>query len=251
LKARRVKKLDPTASLAENAARIIRVRLGEMRSFVPAALEPGASRQQHDMRIAAKRLRYILEATGFCFGRSAQKAVRAARDVQDLLGDLHDCDVMLPRIEAHVAELRTKDAMLVRRKAGDASSLDPALVAQTRHRNSYRGLEVLAVYAEARRQLLFDRFVVCWEEQERLGIWDRLERAVTGQLRDTRERRRRAKRIEKARRELEEVEREERAERSRRAAWGDLGEGHDLRDRAGPPGTDRRLRAGRTEHSKQ
>ena len=36
MKARRVKRLDPAASLEENAARIVSVRLDEMRSFAPA-----------------------------------------------------------------------------------------------------------------------------------------------------------------------------------------------------------------------
>ena len=175
------------------------------------------------MRIAAKRLRYILEMTGFCFGRPAQTTLRRTKDLQDLLGEVHDCDVMLPRIEAHVAELRAKDALAVRKKAGDASNLDPALVAQTRHRTSYRGLEVLAVFTQARRELLFERFVAFWEEQERAGTWDRLDRAVTRRFREARDKRRRAERLEKARRELEEAEREQQsaAERARRAA-GDL-----------------------------
>ncbi len=69
MKARKVKKLDPRAPLAENAARIVQVRLDELRSFVPAALHEDCMVEQHDMRIAAKRLRYILEATEFCFGR--------------------------------------------------------------------------------------------------------------------------------------------------------------------------------------
>ena len=76
MKARRVKKLDPHGSLAENAARIVKVRLDELRSFAPTALEPHRVRHQHDMRIAAKRLRYVLETTEFCFGRSAQVARR-------------------------------------------------------------------------------------------------------------------------------------------------------------------------------
>ena len=104
VKARRVKKLDPRAPLADNAARIIRVRLDEMRSFAPAALESERIRDQHDMRIAAKRLRYVLETTEFCFGKPAQTARRRARDLQDLLGELHDCDVMLPRVEGHLAD---------------------------------------------------------------------------------------------------------------------------------------------------
>ena len=129
------------------------------------------------MRIAAKRLRYILETTEFCFGKPAQTARRRARDLQDLLGELHDCDVMLPRVEAHLAELRAEDAAAVRERAGDSPDLDPRLAARAQHRTAYRGLEVLAVYLQARRRLLFDRFREFWVEQERAGTWKRLEQA--------------------------------------------------------------------------
>jgi hypothetical protein len=210
VKARRVKKLDPSSPLADNAARIIRVRLHEMLSLAPAALEFERIRDQHDMRIAAKRLRYILEATEFCFGKRAQTARRRARDLQDLLGELHDCDVMLPRIEAHLAALRAEDAAAVRKRAGESPDLDPRLVAHARHRTAYRGLEVLAVYVQARRRLLFDRFREFWMEQERAGTWKRLEQAVGRHLRAVKERNRAAKRAEQARREHEAAERIER-----------------------------------------
>lgn len=219
MKPRRVKKLDPGAPLVENAARIVMVRLDEMRSFAPVALEAARSREQHDMRIAAKRLRYVLETTGFCFGKPAQTAARRARDLQDLLGELHDCDVMLPRVEGHLAELRSVDARAVRAKADDAPDLDPRLAARARHRTAYRGLEVLAVYLEARRHLLFDRFRTFWAGQEQAGTWDRLERAVSRTLREARERRDRAEMVERTRRELEKAERDqlEAAERVRRS----------------------------------
>jgi CHAD domain-containing protein len=190
VKARRVKKLDPRSPLADNAARIIRARLDEMLSFAPAALEFECSRHQHDLRIAAKRLRYVLETTEFCFGKPAKTARRRARDLQDLLGELHDCDVMLPRVEGHLAALRAEDAKAVRERAGDSADIDPGLAALARHRTAYRGLEELAVYVQARRRLLFDRFVEFWAEQERTGTWTRLERAVKQHLRLQKEQRR-------------------------------------------------------------
>jgi hypothetical protein len=198
VKARPVKKLDPAGPLGENAARIVKVRLDELLGFAPKALERDRIKAQHDMRIAAKRLRYVLEATGFCFGRPADTARRRARDLQDILGEMHDCDVMLPRVQEEVERLQAEDARAVRTKAGETPDLDPRLAARAPHRTSYRGLDVLSVYLRARRELLFDRFVAFWAQQEEAGAWLRLERAVDAYLRKAREARRTAKAAERA-----------------------------------------------------
>jgi nitrogen fixation-related uncharacterized protein len=220
VKARKVKKLDPGAPLAENAARIARARLDELRSFAPAALEPENAREQHDMRIAAKRLRYVLEATEFCFGKSGPVARRRAKSLQDVLGELHDCDVMLPRVEQHLNHLRESDATAVHARAGGALDLEPKLAARAPHRTAYRGLEVLAVYVRARRKLLFDRFTERWAEAASAGVWDDLERAAQRILREAKERQRAAERAARAERDLEEAERAraEAADRARLAA---------------------------------
>jgi CHAD domain-containing protein len=120
MKARRVEGLDPAAPLQPNAVRIVRVRLDELRSFAPAALEPAASTAQHDMRIAAKRLRYVLEIVGPCFGPEAKAARDAAKRLQGVLGDIHDCDAMLPRIwgiESLRQLMRTRRELLFRQFA--------------------------------------------------------------------------------------------------------------------------------------
>jgi hypothetical protein len=198
VKARAVKKLDPAKPLSENAARIIAVRLDELLSLAPQALREDQSEAQHDMRIAAKRLRYVLEATGFCFGRVADTARRRARDLQDILGELHDCDVMLPRVLGHLERLREEDAQVLREGAGEAPDLDPRLTRRARHRTHYRGLELLATYVQARRRLLFDRFVAFWRQQEEKGTWRRLERAVDAHLKRAREARRASRPVTKA-----------------------------------------------------
>jgi hypothetical protein len=206
MKARPVKKLEPTRSLGENAARIVQVRLDEMLAFAPRALD-GKTKAQHDMRIAAKRLRYVLEVTGFVFGKPADTARRRARDLQDILGEIHDCDVMLPRVQGHLRSLQSRDADAVRAKAGRAPDLDPRLAARAPHRTAYRGLDVLAVYLEARRKLLEERFADFWRRQEQTGTWVRLERAVDAHLSRAREARRTAKEAERARQRAEAAER--------------------------------------------
>jgi CHAD domain-containing protein len=182
VKARKVKKLDPTAPLDVNAAQIVRTRVDELRSFAPQALEPDATEAQHDMRIAAKRLRYVLEVTGFCFGKPAQTARRRARDLQDLLGEIHDCNVMLPRVQAEIERLRGEDVRAVLLQAADAEDLDPALIAHAPNRTAYRGLELLAVHLRARQALLFERFRHFWQAEVSNGTWSKLERAIDEQL---------------------------------------------------------------------
>ena len=180
MKARRVKGLDPDAALADNLQRMVAVRLDELCSFIPRALDPGRVKALHDMRIAAKRLRYILEvAAEPCFGPYATTAIKRTKDLQDLLGELHDCDVQLPRVCALQDELRAADALEARARAGDAPDLDPTLASGTPHAPAWRGLETLGIYVEARRGLLFERFLEMWREVEREGFRARLEYAIT------------------------------------------------------------------------
>jgi len=179
VKARRVKGLKPAGALADNAQRIVLVRLDELRSFIPKALEPGQVEALHDMRIAAKRLRYVLEVTAEpCFGPYAASAVKRARELQDLLGEIHDCDVQLPRVRALVDELREADAAEARARAGDAEDLIPRHASGTAHATAYRGLEALSIHLIARRRLLFDRFVELWTRLEREGFAGRLQHAL-------------------------------------------------------------------------
>jgi hypothetical protein len=174
MKARRVKGLDPDASFADAARRIVSVRLDELHSFVPAALDPSQERALHDMRIAAKRLRYVLEVAEPCFGPPARAGAKRARALQDVLGELHDCDVLLPLVERHAARLLAEDALAVRAAAGGGREPDPRAVAGAPNRNRYRGLASLATYLRVRRELLHTRFLDEWRRMERANLREEL-----------------------------------------------------------------------------
>lgn len=139
MKARKVEGLDPSAPLRPNAARIVRTRLDEMRGFADQALSPGAATAQHDLRIAAKRLRYVLEIVGPCIGEEAKTARGAVKELQSVLGDLHDCDLMLGRVER---------------------------------------IDSLATLLRSRRELLFRRFVELWQLEASKGTWAALDAAL-------------------------------------------------------------------------
>jgi hypothetical protein len=179
VKARKVKGIDPDARLDDGVARIVAVRLDELCSFMPRAGDPNEVQALHDLRIAAKRLRYLLELFSPCFGPYAATAAKKAKDLQDLVGEIHDCDVTLPRVEQLIAELREHDAAEVRSLApDDADDLDPALVAAAPHADAFRGLQSMAIYLQARRELLFARFLERWAKLERQGFRARLEHAL-------------------------------------------------------------------------
>lgn len=139
MKAREVEGLDPAAPLRPNAARIVQTRLDELRAFADEALAPDAATAQHDMRIAAKRLRYGLEVVGPCIGEEAKAARGAAKQLQSVLGDLHDCDLMLPKVDS---------------------------------------IEPLAAILRGRRERLFHEFVELWRAEASKGTWAVLERAL-------------------------------------------------------------------------
>jgi CHAD domain-containing protein len=139
VKPRQVDGLDPRAPLRPNAARIVRTRLDELRGFAEEALAPDAGKAQHNMRIAAKRLRYVLEIVGPCIGEEAKAVRDAAKQLQSVLGDLHDCDLMLPKVE----------------RIGSAAAL-----------------------MRERRSRLFREFVEQWQAEAGKGTWTALEQAL-------------------------------------------------------------------------
>jgi CHAD domain-containing protein len=171
VKARKVKDLDPTGPLGDNAERIVRVRLEELTSFMPRAADPREVVALHDMRIAAKRLRYILEVTGSCFGPYASGAVKMVKDLQDLLGEIHDCDVQLPEVAGFLEELLVEDIA--------SAGAQPKDVARVPNRRTYAGLVALQVHLRARRNALFQDFLELWRDYERKGFAARLAFAIS------------------------------------------------------------------------
>ncbi|MEA2283283.1 MAG: hypothetical protein QOK21_3890 [Solirubrobacteraceae bacterium] len=168
MKARKIKGLDPKAALADDAERIVRVRLDELIGFMPAAATD--TRALHDLRIAAKRLRYVLEVTHACFGAYAKTAIKPLKALQDVLGEIHDADVHLPDVAALLAEVIAADAAATR---GDPEALGSA----PGHR-AYSGLVALQVRLRGRRATLLEEFLRQWESLERKGFRARLEFAL-------------------------------------------------------------------------
>jgi hypothetical protein len=168
VKARKVRGLDPAGPLEENLRRIVEVRLDELRSFARDGSAPSSSDDLHDMRIAAKRLRYVLEMAEPVLGAPARRGAKQARRIQDLLGEIHDCDEGVPRVQAEIDRLRGEDAVAMAEAPGRAAKdLDPGAIKGAPHRREYAGLQSYAAFLQARRDVLYAEFARYWRRLER------------------------------------------------------------------------------------
>lgn len=166
------------SDVPRSAVDLVAKRLERLRACVPRALEPYAVKHQHQMGTAAEWLRYALELTAEGLGSQAHTARRAARGLQEILGEIRDCDVVLPEVREQIRLFEEEDvAAMVERSRGNRD-LDPILVQGTPNRAAYRGLELLVVHLLARRRMMYERFKRLWLEQSRQGVWVALETSL-------------------------------------------------------------------------
>ena len=101
----RVKGIHPEKPVAENARKILAVRIGELYSFTPIVEDATAIEALHDLRISAKRLRYTLELFRPVFGPAGERQIERVRAIQEILGQLHDADVRIMLIHDELTRL--------------------------------------------------------------------------------------------------------------------------------------------------
>jgi hypothetical protein len=94
-KAKPVIGLSPRTSTALNARMIARTRLEELYSWDQYVTFPYAVRELHNLRIAAKRLRYTLEIFQEALSPACQSIIAEVEQIQEELGALHDSDVLI------------------------------------------------------------------------------------------------------------------------------------------------------------
>ncbi len=177
MKAKKVKGLDPRARRRPRRAdRPQAAATSCTTSSQGARARRGAT--LHDLRIAAKRLRYLLELFGGLFGPYAGTAAKRMKELQDVLGELHDCDVTLPRVRAAQEALREQSVRELVAASKDAQDVEVGALARDPHATTWRGLENLAILLLARRAVRFSQFLDLWKHLEREGLRARLEFAL-------------------------------------------------------------------------
>jgi CHAD domain-containing protein len=140
--------------------RYILGRFEELMRFEVCLSRPDDFRQHHAMRIAAKRLRYTIEAAIPGYTGRLDGILAAMKQLQTLLGELHDCDVWIEQLVWLLSEERQR----VVAHYGHAGPLARLKV----------GVDYLQANRRARRVELFAVLVAYWKELADKGIWKQL-----------------------------------------------------------------------------
>ena len=108
-KVHKITGVKPLRSYRENARIILPQKVEEVYTWEPFIRDAARRKELHNMRISIKRLRYTMELFRVAYGslktdsrevammddKRFTEFLGAIVDLQEILGDIHDCDVVL------------------------------------------------------------------------------------------------------------------------------------------------------------
>ncbi len=142
----------------------IRKRVGEVLVYAKYVERPLAMAEHHAMRISAKRLRYTLEIFQPLYGDGLKQEISEIKRFQDILGEMHDCDVW-------ISELQT---VLQESAWADGSPIDVVGMKALRP-----GLHFVLDDRRGRKASLYQEFVLTWKNWQKDGLLDALIEKAT------------------------------------------------------------------------
>jgi CHAD domain-containing protein len=125
---------------------------------------PEEVEQLHAMRIAAKRLRYTLEIFAPLYPGELKDPIQAGRKAQDLLGEIHDCDVwtqLLPQF----LERERKRIQAFFGTSGDSTRITP-------------GIQAFQADRQQQREQKYQDFVRFWTQHKAKNTWGSITQVI-------------------------------------------------------------------------
>lgn len=104
---KRIYLIDKKKSLKKNLSLVIPVMLRDFLELADIVVKyPLRKNTLHEMRKRGKPLRYAMEIGEYCFKSDFKKHLEYIKETLELMGDIHDADVMIPEINLHIREIR-------------------------------------------------------------------------------------------------------------------------------------------------
>jgi len=93
-KAQKIRGLESETPFHLATARIIEARFDEMMRHRVGTLLGRDPEELHDMRVASRRLRAVMDVSADCFPKQYRYFHQTVKQLTDALGGVRDCDVM-------------------------------------------------------------------------------------------------------------------------------------------------------------
>ena len=158
-------KREKPGALHRKAHLTISSRIGRLLTLESSVRIPDAVTRPHQMRIAAKKLRYTLEVFNRLFSGGFKKPLRRLQALQDVLGQIHDCDVWI----ADLQPLPGADYLKPVEPEGDTAAV----------RNHQEMLDLLND-RKCEMDRLYYGFVEIWEQLRQEQFFENLQVVVSG-----------------------------------------------------------------------
>lgn len=145
----------------EMTAAHIRARRKDFAACEPSLDDPEDAQGHHQLRIAAKKLRYTLEISEPAYGEQLAAVIKIVKQMQSFLGDIHDCDVWAQDIDGLLEQERLATI---------------EYYGQSRPFNRLRpGLLCVRQERLAHRKQVFAELLKYWRESDAQDVWETLE----------------------------------------------------------------------------
>ena len=157
-KAWKVKGIDSQRSYRWNAQVILTVKIDEVYSWAESIRNSDNVKELHNLRISVKRLRYSMESFTINYGEKFKDLLKVLEDLQEQLGDIHDCDVIETVLTDYLRELPD-------RKAADTDAL---------------GINALLSQYHGMRMAKYQAFLQQWDALEESDFKGQLLKIIRG-----------------------------------------------------------------------
>ncbi len=113
---KRVYPVKKKLSFRENVQTILPLIYDDFMSYKDRVVNrPRLKHELHRMRISGKPLRYAMEYAEPAFGEEFKKCLSEIKNIIELMGEIHDADVMIPELHMHLKEIRKYNRTLTNR----------------------------------------------------------------------------------------------------------------------------------------
>ena len=123
------------------------------------------SLRHHEMRIQAKWLRYTMECYSPLYPDEFSGEIAMMKNFQDMLGEIHDCDVWIERIPKLVNEVKSENIMFPEKQQSITEEKQSLLK--------------FLNFIKQKRKNQYEKFIIFWDTEKSKNSFEELRKKAT------------------------------------------------------------------------